>query len=336
MRKLASVQKIKEIHPIEGADNIVMALVQGWEVVIKKNEFNVGDLVIYCEIDSVLPASEQFKFLETSKYRIKTRKLRGQVSQGICFPLSIVDATNLNEGDDVTDLIGVTKYEPPVPTNLGGDAAGLFPSFIFKTDEQRVQNYEKELHKYAGTECSITLKLDGSSSTYYYNNNKFGVASRNIEFKDSSENSFWNVARKESFEQKLRNIWEDYGFNIALQGEIVGPGIQKNRLQLKEHTVYFFNAFNIDRQEYLSNFELEEICNKYNLNMVPIIERAHVMHTDVKKYVNDFNNLKHPMYKGSQSEGVVIRPNKEIWDSFHRRISFKVINNAFLLKGGED
>src|SRR5574344_2940523 len=148
-RKLASVQIIRGIEPIEDADLIELAIINNWRVVVsKKDGYKLGEKVIYCEIDSFLPIREEFEFLRKSSYkkildqegfRLKTIRLRGQISQGLILPLSLLEG-DYNEGDDVTDLLGITKYEQPLDASLEGIAKGLFPSFIEKIDEERVQN----------------------------------------------------------------------------------------------------------------------------------------------------------------------------------------------------
>jgi RNA ligase (TIGR02306 family) len=166
MRKLASIQKIKSLEPIEGADAIEKATVLGWQLAVKKGEFKVGDLAVYCEIDSLLPDRPEFAFLKPRGMRIRTIRLRGQVSQGICFPLSILpEDIEPQEDMDVTEILGITKYEPPIPAYLSGKVKGKFPSFIPKTDETRVQVLQKVLDKYQGISCYVSEKLDGSSAT---------------------------------------------------------------------------------------------------------------------------------------------------------------------------
>lgn len=209
MRKLASIQKIEKLQPIESADSIELATVLGWNVVVKKGEFNVGDLVVYCEIDSVLPDKPEFSFLRDRGMRIKTIKLKGQISQGICFPLSILlDA-------DVTDILEIKKYEPLIPECVSGVMKSTFPSFIPKTDETRVQVLKKTLEQYAGSLCYVAEKIDGSSATYFIKNGEFGVCSRNMELSES-ENSYWKIAEKFDIENKLRSL----GLDIAIQGDL--------------------------------------------------------------------------------------------------------------------
>ncbi len=248
MRKLASIQKIWKLEPIEGADAIEKARVLGWELVVKKGEFNVGDLCVYCEIDSILPERPEFEFLKPRKMRIKTVRLRGQVSQGICFPLSVLpEGTPIEEGLDVTEILGITKYEAPVPAFLEGVMKGGFPSFIPKTDEPRVQIVQEMLDRHVGETCYVTEKIDGSSVTYYFKDGNFGVCSRNMELEEDDKNSMWKFARETDLENKLKKR----NRNIALQGEIVGENIQKNTLNLRGQTVFFYNVFDIDAYRYM-------------------------------------------------------------------------------------
>jgi len=168
MRKLASIQRIKAIEPIPNADAIVKATVLGWQVVVKKDEFTVGDFCVYAEIDSVFPEKPEFEFLRNKHFRIRTVKMRGQISQGICFPLSILPQDiPIGEGYDVTEALGIVKYEPPIPSDLVGVVKGMFPSFIPKTDETRVQVLQELLDEHQGKACYVTEKVDGTSATFY-------------------------------------------------------------------------------------------------------------------------------------------------------------------------
>ncbi|HEY4194541.1 MAG TPA: RNA ligase (ATP), partial [Mucilaginibacter sp.] len=283
MRKLASIQLIRSLEVIEGADAIEKATVLGWQLVVKKGEFQVGDLCVYCEIDSLLPERPEFEFLKSRGMRIKTIRLRGQVSQGICFPLSILpNGTILEENTDCTAILGITKYEPPIPACLSGIAKGRLPSFIPKTDETRVQVLQQLLSKYRGEKCYISEKLDGSSATFYINNNEFGVCSRNLELLEDDENSFWKVARQMSIENKLRSL----NGNYAVQGELVGEGIQGNKLRLKGQTALFFNAFDIDRFEYLSLDQFIQLCQQLQLPTVPIIKTDYELDDDIDTIVH--------------------------------------------------
>ncbi len=333
MRKLASIQKIKEIEPIEGADAIEKAYVLGWQLVIRKGEFSVGDLCVYCEIDSILPDRPEFEFVRAKSNRIKTIRLRGQISQGICFPLSVLpEGTEIAEDLDVTEVLGVTRFEPPIPANLAGTIKGQFPSFIPKTDETRVQVLEKVLTAYAGTECYVTEKLDGSSVTFYRKDGEFGVCSRNLNLEFNEDNSMWKFAVVNRLEEKLKVL----NRNIALQGEIIGEGIQKNKYKLRGQHIYFFNVFDIDTYSYCSLKDAKALLEELELNIVPILEEHYLLESSVDALITK-SKLKSVLNKDTIAEGIVIRPVEEKIDKYvmQGRVSFKAINPDFLIKYDE-
>lgn len=363
-RKLASVQRIREIRAIEGADAIELAVINSWQVVVAKNVgHKEGDLVVYCEIDSYLPIEPEFEFLRKSSYkkmgdqegfRLKTIKLRGQVSQGLIIPLADAYAIfkrstpNMDmhwfEGLDVTEMLNIVKYEPPIPAELAGKAKGYFPSFIRKTDEERVQNLTKEYeewkfsskHRFYATE-----KLDGSSATFYVKDGEFGVCSRNLELADpgefvpgvvlcddgverpKQENTFWKVAREMGIKEKLLAT----GLNLCIQGELIGEGIQKNPYKLKGHTVRFYNAFDIDRQERLNLGDFLDIMKAMGFETVPILGIEFHLPDTVEDLLKQAEG-KSVLNANTEREGIVIR-------SMDTTISFKAISNKFLLKSEE-
>jgi len=340
-RKLATIRRIKEINPIPKADMIEVATVNGWKVVVKKNDFKVGDLCIYCEIDSFLPIIDEFEFLRKSSYkkldtglegfRLRTIKLRGQISQGIAIDINtgykiFKDGTpNLDmqwfEGLDVTNMLGIIKYDPPLPACLSGIAKGYMPSFISKTDEERIQNLDEEFEiwKENNIDFYLTEKLDGASVTYYIRNDEFGVCSKNLEYLEDDKNTIWDVARDLDIENKLRT----YGLNIALQGEIIGEKIQGNPYNLKGQTVKFFNIFNINTHTYLDLAMFIKTINILELETVPFILKNF-------KLLNSIDEMlilaegKSILNPNKEREGLVIR-------SLDRTISFKIINNKYLL-----
>ena len=328
MRKLASIQKIKAINQIEGADSIEKAQVLGWQLVVKKGEYKVGDLCVYCEIDSILPDKPEFEFLKPRKMRIKTIKLRGQISQGICFPLSILpEGTENVEGLNVTELLEVEKFEPPIPACLEGKMKGRLPSFIPKTDEPRIQIWEEIIDKNKGEKCYITEKIDGSSATYFIKDDEFGVCSRNLELFEDSENSFWKVARELDIENKLRSL----NGNFALQGELVGESIQSNTLKLRGQTVFFFNIFDIDKYRYLDFKELFDTLKQLDLKPVPLVQDDYILANDTNELV-ELSIGKSLINKDGWREGIVIRSLTEKRVDSGERFSFKVVNPKFLLK----
>lgn len=334
-RKLAYLQRIKELNPIPGADLIEVASIQGWKVVVQKNQFKVNDLCVYVEIDAILPDKPEFEFLRIKKFRIRTVRLKGQISQGICFPISILPPNLLvqDEGTDLTEALGIEQYIPQIPACIAGEVKGSFPSFIPKTDETRVQVLETMLNRYKGTPCYVTEKVDGSSVTYYIKDGEFGVCSRNLELKDSEENAFWKMAKQLKIEEKLKAL----NYNIAIQGELIGPGINKNNLKLPEHHVLFFTAFDIDKYEYYNGTNLNDLLISLELESVPFLEMNYQLEDNINKLVEKakgFSKLNPKVFR----EGIVIRPMKEMIDLQmsndwgNGRVSFKVINPEYLLK----
>jgi RNA ligase (TIGR02306 family) len=331
-RKLASIRKISDLSPIEGADKIELATIDGWKVVVAKDvNHKVGDLIVYCEVDSFLPIEPEFEFLRKTSYkkmsdgregfRLKTIKLRGQISQGLILPISVFGdfGWTAYEGIDVTEKLGIVKYEPPIPAQLSGMVKGNFPSFLKKTDEERVQNLAKEFESYRNEQFYVTEKLDGSSVTYYIKDEVFGVCSRNLDLLEDENNSMWKFAT----ETGLRDRMVKLGKNIAIQGEIIGEGIQGNPYQRIGQTVKIFNGFDIDKYDYLSLEELLELVKTLEVKTVPILDLDFILPETIDELLlmaegKSVLNLK------AEREGLVIR-------SHDRKISFKSISNKFLL-----
>lgn len=331
MRKLASIQKILSLTNIPNAEKIECAKVLGWNVVVEKWKYEIGDLVVYCEVDSLLPEKPEFEFLRKNHFRIRTIRLRGQISQGICFPLSILPmGTSINEGDDITEVLGVTQYIAPVPTCLSGVAKGLFPSFIPKTDEERIQTCPDALQRHRGKEFYISEKLDGSSCTMFLKHGEFGVCSRNLELLEAEGNTLWKVARELDIENKLRK----FGRNLALQGEVIGNGIQGNKYKLNGVEWRIFSIFDIDSYKYLDFSEFLEVATVLGLATVPIVEHRHILEEDVEALVR-LSNASSFLNSNTIREGIVMRPLVEEVDSQLGRLSFKIINPEFLLANNE-
>jgi RNA ligase (TIGR02306 family) len=278
---------------------------------------------------------------------LKTIKLRGQVSQGLILPLNVLKTTEIIQtkitkqvwgnqielfaedgtpmvdiGDDVTEVLGIVKYEPPIPAELSGKVKGLFPSFLRKTDEERVQNLAKEYEGYKLTSAHkfyVTEKLDGSSATFYFKDGVFGVCSRNLELIETEGNTFWKVARELRLEELLGTLEN----NICLQGELIGEGVQGNPYKIKGQTVRFFNGFNIDTQENIPFLEFVETVQKMGLKTVPILDYEFLL-PDTVEGMLEYADQKSELNSNFDREGVVVR-------SYDRTISFKSISNKFLL-----
>lgn len=351
MRKLVTIQTIKDIRPIENADAIEVATVLGWNVVVKRGEFSVGDKAVYFEIDSFLPCEPHFEFLRkgcykqlpdgTEGFRLRTVRLRGQLSQGLLLPLSSfpnIDFSWAEIGDEVTELLGVTKYDPPMPASIAGDAKGLFPSFIQKTDQERIQNlYDKYATVYADEPFEVSVKLDGSSATYYYYNGEFGVCSRNLELKETDHNTLWAVQRKYNIKAILEFIYEQTGKHYALQGELIGEGIQGNKEGLRGQDFYLFDIYDIDESRYISPRERLAVYNEFlqpaGVNHVPII--SHYDKTFQRTLEDILEYASGPSLNAATREGLVFKSLTPLETPYGQIVSFKAISNQFLEKHGE-
>ena len=334
-RKLASVVKIADIQPIPNADAIVVAKVKGWNVVIKKGEFKVGDLAVYYEIDSFLPIRPHFEFLRKSSFkrmgnnegfRLKTIKLRGQLSQGLLTPIpeGILDP---KEGDDLTEALDIIKYEPPIPAQLAGKIKGTFPSFIPKTDETRIQNFESDIgFSPVGERVYITEKLDGTSFTCYFKDGVFGVCGRNWELTETADNSLWRMANMLELKEKLTK----YGKNIALQGELIGSNINGNLYGLSDHKLFFFTGYDIDKGRRMFFDELEWLLFRLEVPMVPVLEKyGYTLPTEnLVDTMLQYAEGKSVLNVDVDREGVVVR-------GLEREFSFKAISNTYLLGSKE-
>ena len=331
MRILASVQKIKNLEPIPDAQQIEKATVLGWSVVVKKEEFKIGDLCVYVEIDSILPPKPEFDFLAKSKYRIKTIRLRGQVSQGICFPLSILHGNDYAEGQNLTEILGVIKYEPPIPAQLAGKVKGEFPSFIPKTDEPRIQTCPEILEKYQNMEFYVTEKIDGTSMTIFVKNGELEICSRRLLLAFDPENTYWKVVQELNLLEKLKLAEEKY----AIQGELSGEGIQKNILKIHGQKLFVFNIYDFSSGKYLEWEKVKQICVDWNLETPPEIYKSLFLPKTVDKIIS-LTTRKSAINPDAWMEGLVFRPHKEIFDQDLGRLSFKAVNPEFLLSYGEE
>lgn len=336
MRKLASIQRIRDIKPIEGADKIELVSVLGWNCIAKKGEFKEGDIGIYFEIDAFLPIDNRFEFLRPSSYkkneiqgegfRIKTMNLRGQLSQGLIMPLiEFPEVANFNEGDDVSEILGVIKWDPPESVGPLGTSIGQRPYGIPKTDETRLQSIEDIVHSFKGKPYYITTKMDGTSCTMYVKDGIFGVTGRKEEYKEDPSSPMWAYAIRYGIKDRMLK----HGRNIAIQGEFCGPGIQNNRLKLKEPMLYVFDVYDIDKRRYLNYEELVDTACILGLRTVPIEEAGDSFYFDFDTLLERARGI-YP--SGKYKEGIVVRlkDGKPLGNG--SRPSFKVINNDWLLK----
>ncbi len=367
-RKLASIQKISEIRDIPDADKIQVAQILGWECVIsKKDNFKAGDFVVYIEIDSICSERNEFEFLRERKFRVRTIKLRKQVSQGLVMPLSILpNTTGIVEGADVTDILGIKKYDPQLveEQKIAEDAKSKsevfkffmgfaifrwiyfkfnhvekgWPQWISHTDEERLQTCAKIFINNMDKIWYVTEKVDGQSATYFYHKSKcwgfakwiFGICSRNIWLKKPTNGSYWQAAEK--FD--IKNKFVKFNKELVSQGENLGPGIQGNKYGLKELDFMVFNI--VKDGERCEIAQMEHLCKILGLKTVPVINRAFDPKslgnlTEVKDVVQALVKMSNGKSQLADipREGLVFRLNT------NPNVSFKVINPEFSLKFNE-
>lgn len=383
-RKLASIQTISDIRPIPKADNIVVARIMGWDVVVKKDEFKIGDKVVFFEIDSFLPIEDEYAFLGEPRnnpiaeitggrakgYRVHTVKLRNQISQGLIIALSDFDEDfeTLPVGTDVTKTLNVEKFDRPEVEGSLGTISGGFPTHIVsQTDDLRMQSANANAERLYGQSFHTSMKYDGTSITITKENGQLSIATRNNTLKDGS--TVHKLFQKSDTWEKLQNYPDDF----AIQGELYGPGIQSNRVGVTELRFAMFNF--VQHRERKSLLEMILFASENHLELVDInLVYSDIRHLDLIQDALDlYNNGREPLtnktinlaygkaamsqpkleigkfewsvndaveissklkYNQNQkpAEGMVVRntipkPGNEI--------SFKVLNNKYLLKNDD-
>lgn len=333
-RKLCTIRTVTDILPHGNADALELAMIDGWQAVVKKGEFKQGDTVLYVEADAVLPIHPVFEFLRKSCYvkrdwiegfRLKTIKLRGERSQGLILSVSILKNFTseplIPSDTDLDSLIGIVKWDPPLDATLRGQAKGNFPSFIPKTNQERVQNMKFHSLDAEPGVWEVTEKLDGTSGTFYVRGEAFGVCSRNLELKigeENEDNTYVRIALGLGLEQKIRST----GRNLAVQGEIVGPAIQKNPYGLKTPELFVFDIFDIDAQDYVRPHERHLLLEQMKLKSAPVIGIKAL--PDTLQALLEVADGKSVLNPSVAREGYVYK-------HINKDVSFKVISNEWLL-----
>ena len=342
MRNLVTIQEIAAIKPIEGADAIELVIIKGWQCVSKKNEFKQGDLCVYFEVDSFLPAGDaRYEFLHRTSYRknefmgeglrIKTMTMRGEISQGLALPITAFpEISEPVAGTDVTELLSVRKWEMPEVMGTSGIEIGNKPFGIPTTDETRVQSMPEFIEAFTGKPYYISMKMDGTSCTVYVNNGVVGVCGRNREYKEDTVScSMWAWVYKHGLKDKLLALGE----NIALQGEFCGQGIQKNPLKLTEPNLFIFDILRLEKNGARPKMGLSDLrgyCERLGLEMVPVEEIGDSFAYTLDELLEKARG-KYP--SGVVKEGIVVRTQDFSHnDDLQHKMSFKVINNDFLKK----
>ncbi len=363
MRKLVTIRRMEKIYPIPKADRLELGTVGGWSVIIKKGEIKEDDLFVFFEIDSFLPADPLYDFLGRTTthqgqegYRIRTMKMRGAISQGLALPMDMFykykEEIQFIEGEDITDIVNVIKYDidlvrggPKTPGSNPGRPKGSFPSFIPKTDQERIQNLGHYFTQHEDTEFEETIKLDGSSMTcykavlatgfqqllikltfgLYIPKPHFGVCSRNLELKrptdTDKQSNFWNTAL-------IANLENDLPVGFAVQGEVIAPNIQSNYEKVTKAEFYIFNVYSISASSYLLPDAARKWVAKYlpKATYIPVIEPKIAI---LKEYPS-FDSMQTRVSGPSLNPGV--KAEGRVYKAVDGSCSFKCISNEYLLQ----
>ena len=344
MRKLASIQRIWKVGPIEGADRIELAHVLGWQCVVNKGQFKPMDLAVYFEVDSFLPVAPQFEFLRTSSYRktdimgegfrLKTMNFRGQISQGLLLPLNefpkIPEGADV--GTDVTEILGVRKWEIEERITTGGTMIGTLPCDIPHTDETRVQAEPGLIGAFAGLEYYISTKMDGSSHSVGIDENGWHVTGHNYEYKDDGNSPFYELVKSMGLKEKMQTFMTENRLStLTVQGELCAPGIQKNRLKLARPAWYVFTVREDGKRVGLKR--MLEVCKELQLETVPVEEVGLDLPGKYPTVEALLERADGSYPKGGKKEGIVIRPTEPVFcELVSGPLSMKVVSNKYLLK----
>lgn len=324
-RTLASIQLVTDIQPIAKADRLELATVLGWKVVVKKGEFQVGDKCIYCEVDSLLPEIAKFEFMRPRGFRLKTATLRGQLSQGLCFRTELFAMPHLEVGTDVTQQLGIELYRHPSEDDPDSDVIGPLPGYLPRTKEPRIQSHPELLQEMQGLSCYISTKINGKSCTVSTFEKKPLVCGRRGAMREYRESPYWKAVNRYHILSKLKGTRSRY----AVQGEIAGPGIMKNHLELDQPDFFAFNVYDIEEGKYLGFLDFIAFCSGLQLQTVPINRENVPFHFTMEELIY----MARGKYEsGNAREGIVVRTMEEGYSmTLKGRHSFKVLNNKALL-----
>ena len=342
MSKLATIQKIHSIqpHPNKEVEKLEIGKILEWPVVIPKGQYKNEELVVFIEIDSMVPETEYFEFMRRQKFRVWNAKFKGAQSSGLVCPLSILpEATAENkspywhsgafpkEGDDVSELLQIKKYERSIDITIGGDVAAGFPtSLISISDEDNMLSHKSALSELEGREIYISQKVDGSSTTFIFNNGEFKACTRRFEMQEGSGFP-WVAVKKYDIKNKLTAL----GRNLAIQAESIGPKLNGNTMELKDLEIKVFRIKDLNTRQILKLSELKSLCEYLLLPMVDVIEICQFnkdIHTI--EYFKNLANLQIWKTNDKPGEGIVVAPTIPFYSPIlDKEWSLKLVNQNY-------
>ena len=326
---LAFIARVTKLLPICGQEDCELAVIKGWKCIVKKGQFTVGELVVYYAIDSIP---------DPKTGRVKTVAMGGVISQGVLRPMSCLkdrgyhDLSKYQEDDSVVDEMGVQKFISREERNLYTKTGEHepFPDFIPKTESTRIQHDPIAfLTAIQDKKIVITRKEDGTSCTYLYNQGTLTVCSRNYAYMLSDtppSPHYFDILTLYDLEKKLKSL----NRNIAIQGEIVGPKINSNRMKLTQSDFFVFDIYDVDREEYMSFDAMCSLCTELGLFTVPLIYRgpAAALTLSLDGLMQLAESAEYA--PGVAAEGIVVNSDDPAWRK--RRAHFKVISNKYLIR----
>lgn len=361
-RKMARVVVIDDVATHPNADALDLAIVGGWQCVVKRGEYKKGDLAIYAEVDSWVPHTVAPFLTKPGQFpkvyngvegqKLRSIRLRGELSQGLILPISVFEPFTFNSDDvkfttveelaavsideDVSEVLGIQKWEAPINPQLAGVSKGSFPSQFPKTDQERIQNLSRQFEKWKeqGLTFTVQEKLEGSSMTCYLLDGEFGVCSRNLNLMEDENNTFWKVARELDIENKMRYAFAELfadGGGIAIQGELIGPGIQGNVYNLEKPTMRVFDIVSAQGMKYYAPDTLKVACGLLGLETVPYVGQVRFGNKLTPNYIQDIQDVielaegQSDLNPKQEREGLVFKCNED------PKITFKAISNKYLL-----
>lgn len=335
MNKICTIETIHSFKPHNNADKLELAKVLGFQVVVKKGDFQHGQNVVFVWPDTVAKPANWNSFLRKENgdkpVRFRSVKLRGEFSTGLVLPVSVLDQYgyegSVENGVSVANILGVDKYLKDTGNQPDGQTKGGFPShLVAKTDEDLAASCPTTEQEFIGKEVYATVKIDGQSLTIISNNGEIEVCSRNLSIKEG-ESRFWSTVRKYDLVEKIR------GKNIAVQGEQYGQGIQGNKLSVEGVHFAIFNVKDLDTGKYYGYEELVDFCESIGVPMVQCITVHQFGVTEGHRYTFEYyqemaDKLKYS--NGQPAEGLVLRPTTPVWsDSLGHMLSVKFINRNY-------
>ena len=328
-KNLATIVRVSELTPIEGADRIVLAKMDGnsWQCVTQKDNFVVGDLAVYFVIDSIVDTNNPvLDFMKARGGVVWPCKFKKKLSQGLLMPLDTLNYWDFDfdvaEGDDVSELTCTTKKIRTEDMPNNPEAEGRFPSNIISaTDELNGHSQHKAFWaELQGIKVDITLKMDGSSGTFLMKDlENFRACSRKQMLRPEANNPWNRMATEYDLESVCKRN------NVVIQGEVCGPKLNGNKMGFSKEMLFVFDVMRDDRT-YMNARELGDFCRDNGLKPVPLIDcNRDFAYESWDDLIGVASLMKNG--NGKPAEGIVIRATDGRWSTeLDKRLSFKIIN----------